>query len=140
MTTPNIQPRITISRVSAVKDYISINITDDTTRLHIIRINMAFEDLAKALTGQGEMPAKLDRWCGKGAAHLGRTYEEKSLHVPEPRVYLPPDRLYAYVIRSHKVTSAIRNGWVIDGTNIGSRREARTVTVFMRRYDKGEDE
>lgn len=115
---------------------IALTITDEASGLSVIRIEMELADFAACVTGQGHMPAVVERWCGKYASNIGKKREQHTELLPGRA---PSGKVEAkHWVRSHvTVKTLIAAGWELwsDGVEMQQNRPDVHEITFVRYVD-----
>jgi hypothetical protein len=118
--------RITISSVnsSLSDDYINISVTDKVSGTEVVHVKLSHEDFARALTGQGYIPAELQVFKSD---NFGKKLEVRTINVPV--------KLSAYggndiSLLQEAAKPFEKNGWKLQDSEINSRRYDREGGMY----------
>lgn len=113
--------KVTISRVQGGDgQHVSIAIDDDDSGLGVIRVRISLESLAKCITGQGYIPAQVERWIGERAHLIGMTREDRTVLLDGKAPYEKSEA--AEWVRAHAGLD-LSDGWLIHDDGTTSRQD-----------------
>lgn len=128
---------LTISRpqCSNGEQYISIEIGDRDSRLHVVDIKVSLADFTKAITGLAHVDAEVDHWIGKNAANVGKHLHHRALALPG-RAPWNESEARTWVRDHPLVKEAIATGWELSDDGTRSQQNDRDLhRVHLRRYE-----
>lgn len=113
--------KVTISRptYSDGSELIHIEIIDESSRLHVIGLDLTYPNFVRCLTGQGFIPATVDHWCGKNAKDIGKQSEHKNVILKgRCPIFATREEKEAWVLKHPGLKPALKGGWELwdDGT------------------------
>jgi hypothetical protein len=134
--------KITISRPTSNRPpytYISINIQDDSSGIHIINVQMSLEDFAHAITGLGNVDCEIHNLTNNiGFARIGKIREYKEVFVYEPDYKLTILEKQLLVEKAVRDSGYLVDGWEISDHGLHRQQPTQNHCVSLRRFVDGD--
>lgn len=118
-------------------DVISLQITDERSRVRVATVELSPHVLAMALTGRADMKADLTRYCSpEEAALIGR--EKSTERVQCPRY--TDKNLQRSLVHTHFAESGLANdGWVLQNDGCTSQQAGDHHTYIIARWETADE-
>jgi len=114
---------------------IAITITDDSSGLQIVEVEMSPENFVECLTGLAYAPATFLSLIDKKIyENVGRKRETKTIFVDKPSLYADAESRKKEVLKSVEGSGELRDGWMLHSDGIGTQQPTDRHAVVLYRF------